>query len=91
MNKTENRKLIASGALQLGGHEAYSELSENYEGNCLVKCALNGKVISCVPNREEAFTIAAFSIRPEGGYCSVVVLPADGHALTHKSFSDWLC
>lgn len=91
LNEKKIRQVIASGSLQLGGHEAYSEISENYEGDCLVKCDLTDKVIACVPNRDEAFTIAHFCILPEGGYGAVVVVPADGQALTHKNFSDWLC
>ena len=84
-------ELIAEGALQLGGHQAFSDLPNDHEGACAVLDACGSdKLIAVLPNITEARRVAAYAITPDGGWCSVQVSAAPGIAVTHNSFMEWM-
>lgn len=90
MLKCQERRLIASVPLQLGGGDAYSELTEKYDGPTKMLYDIGMAVF---PSQSEAVLAACMAVRPDiGGYSKVVlVAPDSGDRVTHETSIDWLC
>lgn len=83
--------MISEGPLQLGGHQAFSDVPDDYEGVCAVQATCgSGELIAVLPNITEASRVAAYAITPDGGWCSVQVSAAPGMEVTHNSFMEWM-
>ena len=79
--------VIAEGPEQLGGHEATSNVPDDYEGPC--KVTEHGEVIAVLPTKTEAYRAASYAIKPDGGYCDVMIDIAHEDEITHSGWEDW--
>jgi len=80
--------VIAEGPMQLGGHEATSNVPDRYQGACKLIDNSEDKVMTVLPNKDEAFSAASYAITPDGGYCSVVVEAARESEITHPGWQE---
>jgi len=82
-------RVLAENPLEIGGDYAISTVPDNYRGPCAVKESGNGRVIAVLPTKSEAYRVAKYGIRPDGGYGSTIVEPSD-LPVSHFNFTAWL-
>jgi hypothetical protein len=74
--------------MEIGGEQAIARVDEDFDQPCSV-ISQNDDLIATLPNAREAYRVARFAIRPEGGFGSVTVEKATTDECTHQSFDDW--
>lgn len=81
--------VIADTPLEIGGERAIANIDESFALPCSVFCR-NGDLVVTLPNAKEAYRVARYAIRPDGGFGSVSVQASTDGRCTHQSFEDWL-
>ena len=83
------RKKLAQMPWLIGGSQALAEVPTDYNGPCEVKTQ-QGDFLGVLPSVSEARSVACYAITPDGGYASVVMVPAPGALPTHQTIEDWI-
>lgn len=90
MKLESNSRVIISNPPELGGCVAVSQVRLGYQGTCAVNEKYTGEVLAVLPNSSEAENVAGFLSTVDGGKVSTFVVPTQDHALTHRTFEEWM-
>ncbi|MFV8382846.1 hypothetical protein ACNO5E_01965 [Vibrio parahaemolyticus] len=83
-------RVLAEEPMQIGGAQAVAEIPANYDGPCSV-LTINDELVATLPDKDVAYAVARYAIKPEGGFGDVYVRPArEGQEpITHELFASW--
>jgi hypothetical protein len=86
----QEANIIHQEPLEIGGETVISELPDGYEGPCAVVLDnYHNDLICAFQHVNDAIASAIYVTKPDGGYCSILVVPCCEDQITHKDFEDW--